>query len=120
MQWGTCTCVQICQKRKKARQTNRQRDELKEKVGALSFSFTACRMNRASVLLCSNTPHGCLLPATTMHTHTHTYTPAWLTVGTITLLKGIDRGLKKRVERMRLRKRLTTHTYGYPDHHYDT
>lgn len=56
---------------KRAKQADRQRD----RIGALSFIFTACRMNRASVLLlCSNTPHGCLLPATTMHTHTHIYT----------------------------------------------
>lgn len=80
--------------------------------GVLSFSFTPYRMNRAPVLLlCSNTPHGCLLPATTMHilTNTRTHTlQSCLTVGTITLLRGNDRGLK--VERMRLKKRLIKST----------
>ncbi len=96
----------------RARRTDRQRDRWTERMGALSFSFTPYRMNRASVLLlCSNTPHGCLLPATTMHRYTHTHTAACLTVGTITLLRGIDRGLKEKVTRMRSRKRLTTHTH---------
>lgn len=32
------------------------------------------RMNRGSALLvCSNTPHGCLLPASTTHRDTHTH-----------------------------------------------
>lgn len=103
--------------RGRVRRTDRQRDRRIERKGALSFSFRPYRMNRASVLLlCSNTPHGCLLPATTMHRYTHTHTEACLTVGTITLLRGIDRGLKEKVERMRSRKRLTTHTCSLLDH----
>lgn len=94
----------------------RQTDRWRKRKGAQSFGFTPYRMNRASaLLLCSNTPHGCLLPETTMHRYTHT-TAACLTVGTITLLRGIDRGLTEKVKRMRLRKRLTTHTYSLPDH----
>ena len=103
--------------RGRVRRTDRQRDRRIERKGALSFSFRPYRMNRASVLLlCSNTPHGCLLPATTMHRYTHTHTAACLTVGTITLLRGIDRGLKEKEERMRSRKRLTTHTCSLLDH----
>ena len=82
--------------------------------GVPSFSFTAYGMNKASVLLlCSNTPHGCLLPATTMHTHTHTHihTAACLTVGTITLLRGIDRGAHRESEENEMEKKIDkTHT----------
>lgn len=88
-------------RRDRGRQINRPRDRWKERErGARSFSFTPYRMNGASVLLpCSNTPHGCLLPATTMHTHTHTYPAACLTGVTITPLRVIDGGEENEMEK---------------------
>lgn len=63
------TWVKICQDRRGG-QTERE-EGIEREMKFLSLIFTACWTERASVLLpCSNTPHGCLLPATTMLSHT--------------------------------------------------
>lgn len=56
------------------RQMDGERDRGREGWGIIGFHTVRDEEGASALLLCSNTPHGCLLAATTLHKHTHTHT----------------------------------------------
>lgn len=91
-----------CQKIKTG-ETDRQTDRWKEKEGGPIIWFHTLQDERG---LCAPSlfKHTSRLSAP-CNNNARTHTAACLTVRTITLLRGIDRGLKEQVKRMKCRKK---------------
>lgn len=92
--------------KKQARQTDRWKDEKKKGPYHLASHPAGWTGPLCSFPVQTHLTAVCSLQQQCAHTHacTHTHTAACLTVGTITLLRGIDRGLK--VKRMRCWKKI--------------